>query len=108
MLRQSDAARAIFVTSGAARNAKAFWSLYSATKAALEALVTSYAAENRKFGIKANLVSPGPTRTAMRAKAYPGEDPMTLPTPEEIAPLFVDLALPSCERSGEIVEFRKT
>ena len=107
LLKQSDAGRAIFVTSGAARSGKAFWGLYGATKAALDAMVMSYAAENRKFGLKANLISPGPIRTSMRAQAYPGEDPMTLPTPEDLAPLFVELALPSCNKTGEIVEFQK-
>ena len=107
LLRQSDAGRAILVTSGDARSGKALWSLYGATKAALEAMVMSYAAENQKFGLKANLLSPGPIRTAMRAKAYPGEDPEPLPTPEELAPLFIELALPSCEKTGEIVDFQK-
>ena len=55
----------------------------------------------------ANLINPGGTRTAMRAKAYPGENPETLPAPEEVAPLFVELASPECARNGEIVSFRE-
>jgi len=106
LLRRSEAGRAIFVTSGAARKAGAYWSLYAATKAALEALVRSYAAEVETFGVKANLVSPGPIRTAMRAKAFPGEDPTELRPPEAVAEAFVELALPACARNGEVVELR--
>jgi NAD(P)-dependent dehydrogenase (short-subunit alcohol dehydrogenase family) len=106
LLQRSDAGRAIFVTSGAAQKATAYWGLYAASKAALDTLVKTYAAENATTKVRANLINPGPTRTQMRAKAYPGEDANTLPTPDEIAPLFVELALPSCEQTGQIVAYR--
>lgn len=103
LLKLSDAGRAIFVTSGAASKASAYWATYSVTKAALDVLVKTYAAENEKTNICANLLSPGPIRTTMRAKAFPGEDPDTLRTPEEITDLFVELASADCQRNGEIV-----
>lgn len=106
LLRLSDAGRAIFVTSGAAQKATPFWGLYAATKAGLETLVKTYAAENVSTPVRANLLNPGPTRTAMRSKAYPGEDPNTLPTPQDIAPLFVEMALPSYEQTGQTVSYR--
>jgi len=105
LLKQSDAPRAIFVTSGAAGKNKAHWGGYAVTKAALEELVLTYSNESRISGTKVNMIDPGPIRTHMRAKAVPGEDPMTIPTPEEIAPLFVELADPACEKSGERVSF---
>jgi len=107
LLQRSDAGRAIFVTSGAAAKSTAYWGLYAATKSALETLVKTYAAENATTKVRANLINPGATRTNMRAKAFPGEDAATLPTPDEIAPLFVELALASCERSGEVVDYRR-
>ncbi len=106
LLRRSDAGRAIFVTSGASSGRNAYWGPYAVSKAALEALVLSYAAEITKTKVRANLISPGPIRTAMRAAAFPGENPETLRKPEEIVDLFVDLAAPACTRNGEIVEAR--
>lgn len=105
LLKQSDAPRAIFVTSGAAGKHKAHWGGYAVTKAALEELVLTYSNESRISGIKVNMIDPGPIRTHMRAKAVPGEDPMTIPTPEEIAPLFVELADPASEKAGERISF---
>ena len=106
LLRLSDAGRAVFVTSGAASGRMAYWGPYAISKAALEALVRSYAAEITKTTVRANLLSPGPIRTGMRAAAFPGEDPMSLRTPEEICDLFLDLASPACQRNGEVVEAR--
>ena len=103
LLKASDAGRAVFVTSGAAQNTRAYWGTYSVTKAALDALVKTYAAECANTKVRVNLFSPGPVRTAMRAKAMPGEDPMKLPAPEDVAPKIVDLCLPSETRNGEIV-----
>lgn len=105
LLKQSDAGRAIFVTSGAAGKHKQHWGGYAVSKAALEELVLTYAAESKISGVKVNMVDPGPIATHMRAKAVPGEDPSTLPTPADIAPLFVELASPTNERSGERVSF---
>ena len=101
LLRQSSAGRAVFVTSGAARTAKPFWSLYAASKAALDALVKSYAGEVVQTPLRVNVFNPGPVRTAMRAKAMPGEDPNTLPTPQEIAPKIVDLIGPEVSATGQ-------
>jgi NAD(P)-dependent dehydrogenase (short-subunit alcohol dehydrogenase family) len=106
LLRRSDAGRAIFVTSGAAGGNNAYWGPYAVSKAALEALVRSYAAEITKTRVKANLLSPGPIRTAMRAAAFPGEDPQSLRPPEAITDLFVELASPACARNGDVVEAR--
>jgi NAD(P)-dependent dehydrogenase (short-subunit alcohol dehydrogenase family) len=107
LLKASDAGRAVFVTSGAATNIRAYWATYSATKAALDALIKTYAAECTTTKVRANLFSPGPIRTGMRAKAFPGEDPLTLPTPEDVAPAIVALALPSETRNGEIITFKR-
>jgi NAD(P)-dependent dehydrogenase (short-subunit alcohol dehydrogenase family) len=107
LLKASDAGRAIFVTSGAATNIRAYWGVYSATKAALDVLIKTYAAECATTKVRANLFSPGPVRTGMRAKAFPGEDPMTLPTPEDVAPQIVALALPAETRNGEIIAFKR-
>ena len=107
LLRQSPAARAVFVTTGATTKLPAYWGAYSATKAALEALVKTYAAEISKTEIRANLLNPGPTRTAMRAKAFPGEDPTTLPTAEEVATAALPLCLPSCTSNGATYTFSR-
>ena len=75
LLRASDAGRAVFVTSGAAHKGTAYWGPYSVSKAALEALVRTYAAETATTPMRVMLVNPGPLRTRMRAAAMPGEDP---------------------------------
>ena len=105
LLRASDAGRAIFVTSGAAYKHTAYWGVYSVSKAALEALVRTYAAETVTTPIKAMLLNPGPLRTSMRRAAMPGEDPLTLKTPEELAPHIVKLALPAWDQTGKIYDF---
>ncbi|MFN7400725.1 MAG: SDR family NAD(P)-dependent oxidoreductase [Alphaproteobacteria bacterium] len=92
LLRRSDAGRVIMVTSGAAAAPLAYWGPYAASKAALEHLTLTYAAEIRQTSIRANLIDPGAVRTKMRAQAFPGEDPTSLPTPEAITDLFVELA----------------
>jgi NAD(P)-dependent dehydrogenase (short-subunit alcohol dehydrogenase family) len=94
------------VTSGAASGKYAYWGAYAASKAGLEALVKSWAAELVNTQLRANLINPGATRTQMRAKAFPGEDPESLPPPEALVPLFLEIASPRCERNGEIVNFR--
>jgi len=105
LLRVSDAGRAIFVTSGAAHNQRAYRGPYSISKAALEALARTYAAETVSTAVRVMLVNPGPLRTAMRAAVMPGEDPMTLKTPEDLAPHFVRLASPEWTETGKIYDF---
>jgi NAD(P)-dependent dehydrogenase (short-subunit alcohol dehydrogenase family) len=101
LLRASDAGRAMFVTSGVAKGGFAYWGGYAISKAALECMVTTYAAELGKTNARANIIEPGIVRTAMRAAAMPGEDPSTLPEPAAITDVFVDLADPACTRNGE-------
>lgn len=105
LLRQSDAGRAVFVSSGAADKCRPYWGLYSSSKAALNALVKTYAAETEKSAVRVNAFNPGPTRTQMRAKAVPGEDPETLPTPADIAPALVDMIVPAWSGTGEYYDF---
>ncbi|MGE3832911.1 MAG: SDR family NAD(P)-dependent oxidoreductase [Parvibaculaceae bacterium] len=105
LLRQAEAARAIFVTSGASHRCFAYWGPYSTSKAALEALVKTYAAEIASTPVRANLFSPGPTRTRMRAQAMPGEDPKTLPTPADVAAQIVALCLPDFTDNGATYKY---
>ena len=102
LLRLSEAGRAIFVTSGAVRNLNPYWAAYAASKAALEAMVTIYAAEVAHTNVRANLVDPGGQRTAMRTKAFPGEDPETLPNPDEMTNIFIDLSDYNSNKNGEL------
>jgi NAD(P)-dependent dehydrogenase (short-subunit alcohol dehydrogenase family) len=101
LLRAAPAGRAIFVTSGAAQGMRAYWGTYAVSKAALEMLATTYAAETQKTNLRVNLIDPGRTRTGMRAAAYPGEDPQTLPPPEHVTDLMLELASPECTKHGE-------
>lgn len=104
LLRQSDAGRAIFVSSRAAQNPRPYWSAYAMSKAALEALVRCYAQEVANVTpIRANLIDPGATRTKMRAAAFPGENPESRPLPEEITEAFLRLASPDFTESGLVV-----
>jgi NAD(P)-dependent dehydrogenase (short-subunit alcohol dehydrogenase family) len=105
LLRQAETGRAIFVTSGASHRCFAYWGAYSTSKAALEALVKTYAAEIGSTPVRANLFSPGPTRTRMRALAMPGEDPLTLPTPEDVAAQMVALCLPDFTDNGATYKY---
>ena len=106
LLKQSDAGRALFISSTVARKPRAFWGGYAMSKAALESLALTYAAECEGSAIRVNLFNPGGVRTAMRARAMPGEDPATLPRPADIAPVIVDLLSPACARHGELINYR--
>ncbi len=106
LLRRSDAGRAIFVSSGAAIGRPAYWGPYSVSKAALEALVVTYAHEVASTPVRANLINPGPTRTRMRAKAFPGENPSSVKTPESVTPTFIKLAEPSCTDNGRVFDLK--
>ena len=105
LLRQSDAGRAVFVTSGIANKANAYLGPYAASKAALDALVRVWAAETAITPIKVNLFSPGPIRTRMRAQVFPGEDPMTLDTAEQVAEFIVPMCAPEWTESGKLYHY---
>lgn len=104
LLRQSTAGRAVFVSSSSARSARPFWGLYAASKAAVDAMVKSYAAEVNQTKVKVNVFYPGAVRTAMRAKAMPGENPDTLPKPSDIAPQLIDMLSPSLKETGKLFD----
>ncbi len=108
LLRASDAGRAIFITSGLAHTAemRPYWGPYAISKAALEALLRTYAAETMNItAIKVMGVNPGPLRTKMRALAMPGEDPMSLKTPEELAPKIATICAPDWTETGKLYDF---
>lgn len=107
LLRASDAGRAIVMSSGAAHSARAFWGPYAASKAAVEALVRSWADETKNMPLRVNAVNPGATRTAMRAQAMPGEDPATLPHPSEVAEKILPLASPDLQETDLIFDVRR-
>jgi NAD(P)-dependent dehydrogenase (short-subunit alcohol dehydrogenase family) len=107
LLRLSDAGRVVFISSGVAARALAYWGPYAVSKAALEALARTYAAETATSNVRVNLFTPGPIRTRMRAQAMPGEDPMTLETPEKVAGKIVELCLPSVQESGKLYAYPK-
>ncbi len=106
LLKASEAGRAVFITSAVAYLARPYFGLYAASKAALDALARTYAAECASTKVRVNLFSPGQTRTRMIRTAFPGIDPETLPTPEEVAKTIVPLCLPSCNENGRLYEFR--
>ena len=106
LLRASKAGRAVFISSGAAHNARAYRGPYGISKAALEALARTFAAETESTNIRVNVFNPGPTRTQLRAAVMPGEDPMTLPSVEEVADKIVPLTLPSMRETGKLYDFR--
>jgi NAD(P)-dependent dehydrogenase (short-subunit alcohol dehydrogenase family) len=104
LLRASDAGRAVVVTDRAASGGRAFWGAYGASKAALEALTLAWAAEvGRITRLRVNLADPGPLRTRLRAQAYPGEAPETVPPPEAAAARLLPLLSPAHDRGGELV-----
>ena len=104
LLRQADAGRVVFVSSSSAKSARPFWGLYAASKAAVDAMAKSYAGEVAQSKVKVNVFYPGAVRTAMRAKAMPGENPDTLPTPADIAPKLVDLISPALDETGKLFD----
>lgn len=106
LLRASDAGRAVFMTSGLASAARPYFAAYAVSKSALDALVRTYAAECASSNVRVNLFSPGQTRTRMMATAFPGIDPLTLPTPEEVAQKIVPLCEPACSENGRLYDYR--
>ena len=106
LLQKSDAGRAVFLTSGAAWVAMAYWAPYSVSKAAVELMARIYAAETASTNLRVNIFNPGPIRTRMRATAMPGEDPMTLDVPDNVAEKIVDLCLPGYTETGTLYSYR--
>ncbi len=101
LLRASSSGSAIFVTADVGAAPRAYFGAYAASKAALESLVMTYAEETAKTDLRVNLVDPGPMRTRLRAKAFPGEDKAILAVPKERTDMFVELAEAGCPRHGE-------
>jgi NAD(P)-dependent dehydrogenase (short-subunit alcohol dehydrogenase family) len=106
LLKKSDAGRAVFITSAASNQALAYLGPYSASKAALETLVRVWANETASTPIRINLFSPGPIRTRMRATVFPGEDPMTLETPEQVAEFIVPMCAPDWAETGKLYDYK--
>jgi NAD(P)-dependent dehydrogenase (short-subunit alcohol dehydrogenase family) len=106
LLKQSDAGRAVFVTSGAASKATAYVGPYAASKAALETLARTWAQETASTNLRVNLFNPGPVRTRMRATLMPGEDPATLDTPEQVAELIVPMCSPGWSETGKLYDYK--
>ena len=106
LLKKSDAGRAVFITSAVSNLALAYLGPYAASKAALEALVRVWANETATTPIRVNLFSPGPVRTRMRATVFPGEDPMTLDTPEQVAEFIVPMCAPAWDATGKLYDYK--
>ena len=104
LIRVSKAGRIIFVSSTVTQGVWPFWGAYAVSKAGLETMIKTYASENKKSKIRANIINPGPTRTNMRPIAYPGENPNTIKPPEDVTEYFLQLAEEVCDLNGEIVQ----
>ena len=107
ILKKSRNGRAVLITSGAAVGSRPFWGPYAVSKAGLEALGRAWAAENEKTNLKINLFDPGGTATQMRATAFPGEDPKTLPTSKEVAKSLIFLLTNKCVSQGTLFKSRE-
>ncbi|GAA0543463.1 NAD(P)-dependent dehydrogenase (short-subunit alcohol dehydrogenase family) [Rhizomicrobium palustre] len=107
LLKRAEAGRVVFVSSSVAQKPRAFWGGYAMTKAALESLALTYAAECEATPVKVNVLNPGATATAMRAKAMPGEDPSTLPSAEAVAALAAKMLTPEWTEQGAVVKYRE-
>ena len=107
LMQKSDQGRALILSSSAAHKCKPFWGAYSASKAAVEALARTWAQESERLPLRILSVDPGGTRTAMRAQAYPGEDPDTLPHPSEIARDMIGLVGPDMTATGKLYIIRE-
>lgn len=107
LLRLSPSGRAVFMTSGVVPRPRAFWGAYQASKAGLESMVHAWAEETGITKMRINLFDPGATRTDMRADAMPGEDPLSLPTPDEVAAKLAPLLTADCTSHGKRYAFRE-
>jgi NAD(P)-dependent dehydrogenase (short-subunit alcohol dehydrogenase family) len=108
LLRAAEYGRAIFVTSGQAQKCFPYWGAYAITKAALEAMARTYAGEIATTNLRVNCFSPGATRTRMRATAMPGEDPLTLPTPEEVTAQIIGMCEATFTDNGGVWKYAST
>ena len=106
LLRASPAGRAVLVSSGAAVGARPYWGAYAVSKAGLESMGRAWAAESEQTNMKINMMDPGGTRTAMRAAAFPGEDPQTLPSAADVARCFIPLLADDCPYHGDVLRAR--
>lgn len=107
LLRASAAGRAVFVSSSVARAPRAYWGGYAMSKAAVESLALTYAAECATTAVRVNVLNPGGTATAMRAQAMPGEDASVLPTPDDVAVLAAKMLSEEWEENGGVVNYRE-
>jgi NAD(P)-dependent dehydrogenase (short-subunit alcohol dehydrogenase family) len=105
LLKRSDAGRALFVTAGEAAGDLAYWGPYAVSKAGLEALARTYAREVANTPVRVNLLDPGPMRTGLRAKAFPGEDKSALAEPATVAEFALPLLAADATRNGALVRF---
>jgi NAD(P)-dependent dehydrogenase (short-subunit alcohol dehydrogenase family) len=103
LLRVAEQGRAVFVTTGLARDALPYYGPYAVSKAGLEAMVRIYAGEVARTRVRANLLDPGIVRTRLRARIFPGENPAAVPSPESVADAFLPLVLDECGHHGEIL-----
>ena len=106
LLKAAPAGRAVFISSALSWLARAYTGPYAASKAALNALVQTYAAETATTNVKVNAFNPGPTRTKMYASGWPGVDQNTLPGPDVVAKTIVPLCLATCTESGKVYDYR--
>ena len=107
LLVKSDQGRALILSSAAAHKCRPFWGAYSVSKAAVEALARTWAGETQRLPLRIVSVDPGPTRTAMRAQAVPGEDPSTVPHPSEVAAKLLPLCGPDLTETGKLFVVRE-
>ena len=108
LLRAADTGRVVLISSGAGHKEKfnPYWGPYAASKAALDAIVRTYAAETVNVSsVKVMSANPGPLRTRLRAQAMPGEDPETLRTPEDFAPKVLMMCRPDWTETGKVYDF---
>ena len=107
LLIAAPAGRVVLVSSGAAYGSSPFWGPYAVSKAGLEAMGRVWAGETEQTRLRINIINPGGTATDMRAAAFPGEDPASLPTPDEIAPAFLQLLSDDCQDHGQLFKARE-
>ena len=107
LLLESKFGKAIFLTSGASQGHRPFWGAYAITKAGLDSMVRAWSSEMKETNLSINLYDPGATKTQMRARAYPGEDPKFLKDPDVIAKDILKICNKNFVKNGERLEFNK-